>query len=103
MAVELSSFALRWTPWFLSSRKLANFFVVSYGGDPGGEGGIFRFGIGGMVSSRIAARDDEYVDDVTDVESSSTFSSEGRIGPTDGSAFDGPCTFDAWFVSGCFV
>lgn len=67
---------------------MANFLVAAYGGDPGGDGGMFRLGTGGMVSSRIAVRDDEYGDKVVDVGSSSTFGSAGSVGPTEGPISD---------------
>lgn len=33
-----------------------NFLVAARGGDPGGEGGMSKFGAGGMVRSRIESR-----------------------------------------------
>ncbi len=61
-AEDRASFSLKCTPFFFSSRKLANFAVVDDGGEPGGEGGMSRFGIGGSVRSRSRAREVEYGD-----------------------------------------
>ncbi len=58
-ADDRASFSLKCTPFFFSSRKLANLAVVAVGGEPGGEGGMSRFGVGGRVRSRIRARVEE--------------------------------------------
>lgn len=54
--VEFSSLALKWTPFFLSSRNCSNFLLVPGGGDPGGEGGMSKLGTEGRVRSCIMAR-----------------------------------------------
>ena len=44
---------LKWTPLLrFKSRNCSNFFVVSNGGEPGGDGGISKFGTRGSVRSR---------------------------------------------------
>ena len=53
---EEDSFSLKWTPFFLRDRKCANFLLAAGSGEPGGEGGMLRLGIGGSVMSRIKAR-----------------------------------------------
>lgn len=55
-AEEFASLSLKCVPCFLSWRKWANFFSVAGGGDPGGEGGISKFGTDGIVRSRNNAR-----------------------------------------------
>lgn len=56
---ELASFSLKWTFCFLSDRKWANLAFAAGLGEPGGEGGMSRFGTGGRVKSCINARDVE--------------------------------------------
>ena len=48
---ELASFALKCTPCFLSERKCSNLAFAAGLGDPGGDGGMSRFGTGGSVKS----------------------------------------------------
>lgn len=48
---ELASFELKCTPLFLSERKCSNFAFAAASGDPGGDGGMSRFGTGGSVRS----------------------------------------------------
>lgn len=56
---ELASFALKWTPCFLRERKCSNLALAAGSGDPGGDGGMSKSGIGGSVKSWIKARDVE--------------------------------------------
>lgn len=58
-AVEDSSFVLKWVPFRFRSRNCWNFLLVAGGGEPGGEGGIVRFGIEGRVRSWTMARMEE--------------------------------------------
>jgi hypothetical protein len=57
---DADSFSLKCTPCFLSDRKWDTFVVAVGSGDPGGDGGISRFGIGGNVRSCIKASDVVY-------------------------------------------
>ena len=49
--VEAASFSLKWTPFFFRERKCANLAFAVGSGDPGGDGGMSRFGTGGNVKS----------------------------------------------------
>lgn len=48
---ELANLELKCTPCFLSERKCSNFAFAAGLGDPGGDGGMSRFGTGGRVRS----------------------------------------------------
>lgn len=54
---EPASLSLKWTSCFFNDRKCANFAFDEGFGEPGGDGGISRFGIGGRVKSWINVRD----------------------------------------------
>lgn len=48
---ELANLELKCTPCFLRERKCSNFAFAAGLGDPGGDGGMSRLGIGGRVRS----------------------------------------------------
>ena len=52
----LASFALKCMPRFFRLRKCSTFVSTSADGEPGGDGGILRLGVGGSVSDRRFAR-----------------------------------------------
>lgn len=101
--VELASLELKWTPCFLSERKCSNFAVRAGFGDPGGDGGISRFGTGGSVRSWTSAREAEK----GDVRPLDVFWSSGRgamlidAGPSTGPA--GAASVTMGTVSSDFV
>ena len=82
-AVECSSLALKWMPFFFNSRNWSNFLLAPGGGEPGGEGGMSMLGAAGSVRSRKRARFAEYGEEGLPVVSwssmmgSSTGGSEG--------------------------
>lgn len=55
-AEDVSNFVLKCMPCFLSSKNRVNLFVAARGGDPGGEGGMSKFGTAGIVRSRVESR-----------------------------------------------
>jgi hypothetical protein len=61
-ADDCSNLALKWTPFFFSSRNCSNFLLAPGGGEPGGEGGMSKLGTAGSVRSRSIARLAEYGD-----------------------------------------
>lgn len=88
---ELASFSLKCVPCFFNDRKCANFAFALGSGEPGGDGGMSRFGTGGSVKSCMRARDVEKGEDGPSEErplaSCGPSGCEGpRTGPT-GSAF----------------
>ena len=58
-----ASFSLKCVPCFFNDRKWANLAFAIGSGEPGGDGGISKFGTGGSVKSWISARDVEKGDD----------------------------------------
>lgn len=60
--VEPASFSLKCTPCFFSDRKCANLAFAPGSGEPGGDGGISRFGTGGRVKSCMDVRTAEKCD-----------------------------------------
>lgn len=60
---ELASLSLKWIPCRFRERKWANFWFVAGFGEPGGDGGMSRLGMGGRVMSRIKARFEEKGED----------------------------------------
>lgn len=76
---EPASLSLKWTSCFFNDRKCANFAFAEGFGEPGGDGGISRFGTGGRVKSWMNVRD---VDDCSST--ACRVSSSSCIGPSTG-------------------
>lgn len=48
---------MKWIPFFFSERKCANLAFAAGSGEPGGDDGMLRFGMGGRVKSWMRDRD----------------------------------------------
>ena len=89
-AEDEASLALKWTPCFFNSKKWANFRSAPVG-EPGGEGGISKFGLVSIVRFRIAVRCAVYGEEGAESLLSSSIVVCGRaVGPTKGDVVEGP-------------